>query len=379
MCKLILAKLIIAKRITIRRMAINQVITAFSDVISTFGSALPRAFLLLTLSVSLPSCDQNTQDSNTTTKEPNQTNAITLADPALAEALKHYQSAQIHALSVTSSCIETLATNLDRFLTAPTQALLNDNQQALQHCLNLYIPSHTLLKSDSNQTLQSLTTSVYSTPILPGYVDYLLQYPNSGIVNDITLALSEASLRDQQGLTASGEISIGFEVIAFILKGEQRYNQSLAPRPAIDFEEPHANRRRQYLTIAVSILRKDLTALQTELNNAAKLNDTIALPNRDTQSEVLQTTRNILNTMLENIEQHNLDSLSFGYWELLKYAAPRSEINKTNNAKNAELSNNDNGHIDITLATYLKWPQQTPDLSREAFTAQLKASLQRLQ
>lgn len=372
-----MCKLIIAKRITIRRMAINQALTAFSDVIPALGSALPRALLLLTLSFSLPSCDQNTQDSNTTSKEPNQTNSITLADPALAEALKHYQSAQIQALSVTSSCVEALATNLDLFLTAPTQPLLNDNQQALQHCLNLYIPIHTLLKNNSNQTLRSLTTSVYSTPILPGYVDYLLQYPNSGIVNDITLALSEASLRDQQGLTDSGEISIGFEVIAFILKGEQRYNQSLTPRPVIDFEEPHANRRRQYLTIAVSILRKDLTALQTELNNAVTLNDTTALPNKDTQSEVLQIARSILNTMLENIEQHNLDSLSFGYWGLLKYAAPQNKINKTNNAQNAELSNND--HIDITLATYLKWPQQTPDLSREAFTAQLKASLQRLQ
>ena len=71
--------------------------------------------------------------------------------------------------------------------------------------------------------------------------------------------------------------------------------------------------------------------------------------------------------MLENIAPQNLDSLSLGYWELLKYTAPQDEISKQNN------------NIDATLATYLKWPQQTPDLSREAFTAQLTASLQRLQ
>ena len=329
------------------------------------GTALTRILFLLALGFNLASCDQSSQDANTPAEEANTPPPITPIEPTLAAALKHYQHAQIHALSATSTCVESFAANIDLFLTAPTQPLLNDNQQALQHCLNLYIPIHTLMKEESNKPLQALTTpliaSVYSTPILPGYVDYLVQYPNSGIVNDITLTLSELSLRGQQGLTDSGEVSIGFEVIAFILMGEQRYNQSLAPRPSNDFEEPHANRRREYLRIAVSLLQQDLTALQAVLNNV------ITLPNEATQPEALQTTRNILNTMRVNIEQQNLDSLSLGYWELLKYTTPQSEVSKPNN---------DAG---VTLATYLKWPQQTPDLSREAFTAQLKASLQRLQ
>ena len=358
---------------TVKQTKINKAMINIPGVVATLGATLgttlgivlTRALFILALGFSITSCDQNTQDSNTATEEPDTAPPTTPIEPALAEALKHYQHAQIHTLGSTLSCVETFAANLNLFLAAPTQPLLNDNQQALQHCLNLYIPIHTLLKNDSNQTLQALaialTTSIYSTPILPGYVDYLVQYPNSGIVNDITLALSEQSLRDQQGLTDSGEISIGFEVIAFILMGEQRYNQSLAPRPSNDFEESHATRRREYLTITVSLLQQDLTALQVVLNNA------VALPIRATQSEALQTTRNTLNTMLVNIEQQNLDSLSLGYWELLKYTAPQSDISKPNN------------NIDATLATYLKWPQQTPDLSREAFTAQLKASLQRLQ
>ncbi|OUS03016.1 hypothetical protein A9Q81_07925 [Gammaproteobacteria bacterium 42_54_T18] len=346
------------------------------------GTTLPRVLLLLTLGFGLSACDQNTQDSNTPTKESNITPPITLAEPALAEALQHYQHAKTHALRAISSCMEELSTDIEHFLASPTQPLLNKNQQALQHCLDLYIPIHTLVRSNSNQALQALITplitSVYSTPILPGYVDYLLQYPNSGIVNDITLALSEQSLRDQQGLTDNGEVSIGFEVIAFILMGEQRYNQSLAPRPAIDFEEPHANRRRQYLTFAVSLLRQDLMELQALLESAAVRipqgdQQTAHLTGQDNnaleQSIALQTTRNILNTMLVNIEQQSLDSLSMGYWELLRYSEPHSETIERNNGNNTG----------STLASYLKWPQETPDLSREAFTAQLKASLQRLQ
>lgn len=343
--------------------------------------------LLFILIFGLPSCDQNTQAPGTSAEKTNKKTSITLAEPALAEALNNYQHALIQSIHDTSSCVEQLATNIDHFLAAPTQSLLNDNQQALQHCLDRYIPVHTLLKNDTNperQTLTApLTASIYSTPILPGYVDYLLQYPNSGIVNDITLALSEQALRDQQGLTDSGEVSIGFEVIAFLLMGEQRYNQSLAPRPVSDFEEPNANRRRQYLIIAVSLLLQDLTQLHTVQESAitqtlqkaqqgeAQLAKKGGTPLE--QSYALETTRNILNTMLESIEQQSLDSLNMGYWELLKYSPPhspsQSESSEPNNEKNTA----------STLATYLKWPQQTPDLSRKAFTAQLKASLQRLQ
>ncbi|MBV1921905.1 MAG: hypothetical protein KUG73_14600 [Pseudomonadales bacterium] len=335
------------------------------------STILIHILLLLTLSFILSSCDQNTQDPNTIAKESIKTTSSTLAEPALTEALKHYQHAQIHTLHATSSCVEALSSNLDRFLAAPTQPLLNKNQLSLQHCLDLYIPVHTLIKNDSNQALQTLTapltTSVYSTPILPGYVDYLLQYPNSGIVNDITLALSEQSLRGQQGLTDSGEISIGFEVIAFILMGEQRYNQSLAPRPAIDFEEPNAIRRRQYLTITVSLLQQDLATLQVVLEDA--MTRTQQKIQQNSQPAALRTTKNILNTMLIHIEQQGFDSLSMGYWELLKYSAPQNDSSEASSEPSKG----------STLATYLKWPQETPDLSREAFTAQLKASLQRLQ
>ena len=370
------------RKMTGRLKKLKMAIPGTSYTTAQLGAILPRVLLLLTLGFGLPACDQNTQSSDTPVEEPNKTAPIILAEPALAEALKHYQYAQIHALGVTSSCIEVLSTNIDSFLAAPTQPLLNENQQALQHCLDLYIPVHTLVKSDSNQALQTLTApltaSVYSAPILPGYVDYLLQYPTSGIVNDITLALSEQSLRDQQGLTDSGEVSIGFEVIAFILMGEQRYNQSLAPRPAIDFEESHADRRRQYLTLAVTLLKQDLTSLQTLLENVMTRTQQedqqgAQLTEKDNnaleQSIALQTIRNILNTMLVNIEQQSLDSLSMGYWTLLQYSTPQSETLERNREQNTG----------STLASYLKWPQETPDLSREAFTAQLKASLQRLQ
>ena len=330
---------------------------------------LARVLLLLTLSFTLPSCDQNTQD--TSAEKPNKTASITLIEPALAEALTHYQYAQTHSLHTTLACVKALSTNFDRFLATPTQPLLNENQLALQHCLDLYIPVHTLIKSDSNQVLRALTapltTSIYSTPILPGYVDYLLQYPNSGIVNDITLALSEQSLRGQQGLTDNGEVSIGFEVIAFILMGEQRYNQSLAPRPAIDFKEPDASRRRQYLTITVSLLQQDLAALQTVLEDA--MTKTQQRVQQNSQQTALQTTKNILNTMLVNIEQQSFDSLSMGYWELLKYSTPQSGTSEFSNEPRKV----------ATLATYLKWPQEPHDLPREAFTAQPQTTPQNLQ
>lgn len=341
--------------------------------------------IVLTACFSLFGCDSNTQDT-TSTAPPDTANEkpYSPAEPALLEALNHYNAAQINALSKTRQCAESLALSLKKdFFPSPSQATLAKAQQSLEQCLTLYLPIHTLLAQSTDPQIAQLTSSLYSSPILPGYVDYLLQYPNSGIVNDITLSISNASLRDQQGLTDSGEVSLGFEVIAFLLMGEQRYNNSLAPRPATDFAQPskeqetvenHSDRRRQYLRSAMALLQEDLNTLNEKLKKALQMKKAGKNPTPISQKEALGLASDIINTMLQNIQQQKHDELSLGYWQLLKYKADNKPDNKPKNndtqANAIQITN--------TLASYLKWPKGTPDLSHEAFAAQLQASLQRL-
>jgi len=63
-------------------------------------------------------------------------------------------------------------------------------------------------------------------PILPGYIDGLADWPDSGIVNDVSLPLSRESLLAQQGVTAQEEASLGFQVVAFLLEGAKHRREN---------------------------------------------------------------------------------------------------------------------------------------------------------
>jgi putative iron-regulated protein len=56
-------------------------------------------------------------------------------------------------------------------------------------------------------------------PIEGGYIDYLPEYPYSGIVNDLTLELSADSLLSQHGLSDVSSASLGFHPMEFLLWG----------------------------------------------------------------------------------------------------------------------------------------------------------------
>jgi len=102
-----------------------------------------------------------------------------------------------------------------------------------------------------------------SWPLYPAYVDALPAWPDSGIVNDPALDLTAASLRQQQGATADGEVALGFQPLRLLIAGAEG-----APRQAPDLraegDDPAAarrQRRRSYLRLAGDQLRTDLDTL----------------------------------------------------------------------------------------------------------------------
>lgn len=148
-------------------------------------------------------------------------------------------------------------------------------------------------------------------PILPGYIDYVVNYPDSGIVNDMTVAIEPDSLRAQHGAFDADEAAIGFQVVEFLLWGEN-VNDSPA-RPASDFlpetelsavEEADGmsvsdlpnNRRRELLRNTVAILRSDFAELNSlwltlRTGYASQLNDR---PARDTLTDLLDAITRLL-------------------------------------------------------------------------------------
>lgn len=117
-------------------------------------------------------------------------------------------------------------TSEDRLVTA---------QVAWQHLYRSFNEAWVILDcraSLSSADAQRLTRTD-SFPILPGYIDGLSDWPDSGLVNDNTLVLNRDNLLAQQGATSELEVSLGFQVLQFLLFGEP-----LAPRQVEDFVVP---------------------------------------------------------------------------------------------------------------------------------------------
>jgi putative iron-regulated protein len=129
-----------------------------------------------------------------------------------------------------------------------------------------------------------------SWPIEGGYIDYIEDYPFSGIVNDLTLEINEETIRAQHGFTDPTNASLGYHALEFMLWGDisQRSAHDFFPQkntaPMLmsdaehtaesanieiiehaeirDLKPQNHNRRRQYTQLLGELLQKDLHRIQ---------------------------------------------------------------------------------------------------------------------
>lgn len=134
-----------------------------------------------------------------------------------------------------------------------------------------------LLGEQNSLALLQLQYQINHWPIVPGYIDYVDGYPDSGIVHDLNVNLDSDSLRGQHGAFDVSEVTLGFHVIEFLLWGN--VTDSIT-RPADDYsaleelseeeiesgytlEQLSNNRRRLLLTIIADTLVEDFQALRS--------------------------------------------------------------------------------------------------------------------
>jgi len=175
------------------------------------------------------------------------------------------------------SSIATLTdqTNIEN-LNLSKQAWLNAHSAYELTTLHRYYATQLMGEQDS-LVLMQLQYQINHWPIVPGYIDYVDGYPDSGIVHDINVNLDADSLREQHGSFDVSEVTLGFHVIEFLLWG---YDADSVARPATDFdavleltpkeiesgytlEQLSNNRRRLFLTVVADTLVKDFLALQS--------------------------------------------------------------------------------------------------------------------
>ena len=105
---------------------------------------------------------------------------------------------------------------LTDFLETPTPDQQQRIQQAWQAAHDTFLAGQlTFLVNRDNR--QELTFALDAWPIQAGFLDSLPGYPDSGLVNDVTVEISAAELRRQHGITDSEEVCLGFHAIEYLI------------------------------------------------------------------------------------------------------------------------------------------------------------------
>jgi len=184
--------------------------------------------------------------------------------------------AEIQIRRLQSSIVSLIdQTNIEN-LNSSKQAWLEAHSAYELTTLHRYFAAQ-LLEEQNSLALMQLQYQINHWPIIPGYIDYVDGYPDSGIVHDINVNLNRGSLREQHGSFDVSEVTLGFHVIEFLLWGNS--TDSII-RPASDYraveklsqeeiesgyalEQLSNNRRRLFLSVVADTLVEDFQALQS--------------------------------------------------------------------------------------------------------------------
>lgn len=152
-----------------------------------------------------------------------------------------------------------------------------------QSSLHFYFASKIATLEQSNKLFE-LAYRMDHWPILAGYIDSVGGYAGGGIVHDVNVELSPASLKQQHGLFDSTEATLGFHVVEFLLWGEpsaesaRRTFEDFVPvnelteiqrESGMEISQVGNNRRREFLKLSSAILTEDFESSFAIWNQAS--------------------------------------------------------------------------------------------------------------
>ncbi len=231
------------------------------QIIAPFSLALVLALGLMVLSVT--GCSESSQP-ETTQQAPAKPLSLEQKD-----YLVKFVSAGSELLQSLVDCNTQLTKATNQFL----EQVQSDNQTTLSEqllsCTELHQSTHLLhgFSEETQAKMEALHRQLDAPVTLPGYLDATEDYPNSGIIQDLSLKLSQASIREQHRYTSEEEVSLGYSVVAYLLaQPPQQFEPALYwqdTESAPPIEDHPQNRRRLYLTLVIANLKEDSKALLT--------------------------------------------------------------------------------------------------------------------
>ena len=175
-----------------------------------------------------------------------------------------------------------LSASIESFLQSPSDTALESAQRIWTQTHDAYLLAATAdfleirhpvldLSQSEPSVIHPLRLRLDQYPILPGYLDSVAGYPNSGLVHS-ELKINFETLNAEHQFSDRAYVTLGFHALEFILNGdpgidEPRHQDFLMVDGATKAEEKAILRRREYLTFLSDQLNRDLLLLAEAWSN----------------------------------------------------------------------------------------------------------------
>jgi putative iron-regulated protein len=179
--------------------------------------------------------------------------ASAVIDGYAAGVASQYEEAASEAVRLTAA--------IDALLADPAQETLDAARKAWIAARPAYLRTEAYRFYDG--PIEAVEGEINSWPMNEAYIDYTVDAPQGGLVNDPAFTPESAVLAGMNQKSDEADVTTGWHAVEFLLWGQDLSAAGPGNRPFTDYTPgtPAAGKRRAYLKAVTDLLEKDLKGL----------------------------------------------------------------------------------------------------------------------
>jgi putative iron-regulated protein len=227
----------------------------------------------LVTALALAGCGSDDPEATPGTSGDSTTTAGGTSSADTADAMATYADLVVATYDASIASAGTMQAAIEAFLENPTAGTLAAAKDAWLAARVDYLPTEVYRFYDGpiDDPEDGPEGQINAWPMDEAFVDYTVDAPNGGIVNDPATfpEITTEVLVSQNEKGGETNISTGWHAIEFLLWGQDRNEGAPGNRPVTDYTTgKNAERRAAYLRTATQLLVDDLTAVRNEWDPA---------------------------------------------------------------------------------------------------------------